>query len=380
MPGYDQSGPQTQYNAFNAGVIPNEVFGIAINWFVNRTPLTTRLPKAKVGSPHFLLVNDNYRPRQVAMNHGGTLGASDTSVTMSDASSFDVGDVIRIESEDMLVTAINTSTNALTITRGYAGSTAATHADAQKALLVGNTRTGAENDVKGLSRLPTPTTQYCQTVQHAYQVGGALQADTNYVSGFATPLDRDRMLAMQHVMDDFESSVYYGRGVGLSGVNTRPLMKGIQSILTTNKVTDPTNKTAYKSTDLIRDTIQACFNGGGNPSLLLVSTDFLTAFATWGQAAMRVQAGSNVFGTPIDLFEAPFLAGVSIVPAPLLLPGTAICLSAPEARIRVKRPMIDKPRGSRGDSFEGDIIMEGAIEIDNEAHHAWVSGIQTYSA
>jgi len=157
-------------------------------------------------------------------------------------------------------------------------------------------------------------------------------------------------------------------------------MKGVQSILSTNKVTTPTNASAYKPSDLIRDTIQACFNGGGNPSLLLVSTDFLSAFAVWGHAAMRVNAGSNVFGTPIDLFEAPFLSGISIVPAPLLRPGTAICLSANEARVRLKRSMIDKPRGSRGDAFEGDIIMEGAIEVDNEAHHAWVSGITAFSA
>ena len=32
---------------------------------------------------------------------------------------------------------------------------------------------------------------------------------------------------------------------------------------------------AYKPSDLVRDTIQACFNGGGNPSVMLVSTDFL---------------------------------------------------------------------------------------------------------
>jgi hypothetical protein len=223
-------------------------------------------------------------------------------------------------------------------------------------------------------------TQNCQTVQHAYQVGGALQADTNYTTGFASPLDRDRMLAMQHVMDDFESSCYYGKAVTLAASTTRPLMTGAKNLLTTNNQTSPTNSAAYKPSDLVRDTLQACFDGGGNPTVLLVSTDFLTGFSVWGHAALRLQAGANVFGTPIDLFEAPFLSGVSIIPAPLLRPGTAICLSDPEVRVRLKRAMIDKPRGSRGDAFEGDIIMEGAIEIDNEAHHAWVSGVTAFAA
>ncbi len=379
MPLYE-NGPLTQFSAHNAGVLPNDVFGVAINWFVNRTPLIARLPKAPVSSPQFLITNDNYRPRSVKLNNGGALAASATDAIVADASVFDVGDVIQIEQEYMLVTDVNIATNTLTLVRGYAGTDSASHDDSLSAYLVSNSRTGAETDLTSLSRIPQATTQYCQTVQHAYQVGGALQADAAYGSGFATPLDRDRMLAIQHVMDDFESACYYGKGVGLTSPTSRPLMKGIQSILTSNNVSSPTNASAYKPSDLIRDTLQACFNGGGNPNLLIVSTDFLSAFAVWGHAAMRVNAGSNVFGTPIDLFEAPFLSGVSIVPAPLLRPGTAICLSVHEARVRLKRSMVDKPRGSRGDAFEGDVIMEGAIEIDNEAHHAWVSGITAFSA
>jgi hypothetical protein len=379
MPLYE-GGPLTQFTAFNAGVIPSDVFGVAINWFVNRTPLVSRLPKVPTGSPQFLITNDNYRPRSNPMNNGAALTAAATSVVVSDASIFDIGDVIQLEQEYLLVTAITSSSNALTVTRGYAGTTAASHNDLLPVYLVSNSRTGAEVNVTSVSRIPQAVTQYCQTVQHAYQVGGALQADASYVSGFATPLDRDRMLAMQHVMDDFESACYYGKGVPLSSSASRPLMKGLQALIQTNSVSAPTNAAAYKPSDLVRDTLQACFNGGGNPTVMLVSTDFLSGFAVWGHAAMRLNAGSNVFGTPIDLFEAPFLSGVTIIPAPMLRPGTAICLSDPEVRIRLKRPMIDKPRGSRGDSFEGDIIMEGAIELDNEAHHACVTGITAFAA
>src|SRR3974390_899432 len=122
MPLYE-GGPLTQFTAFNAGVIPNDVFGVAINWFVNRTPLVSRLPKLPTGSPQFLVTNDNYRPRSNPMNNGGTLASGATSVTVADGSIFDIGDVVQIETEYCLVTAV--SSNALTITRGYAGTTAA---------------------------------------------------------------------------------------------------------------------------------------------------------------------------------------------------------------------------------------------------------------
>jgi hypothetical protein len=376
MPLYDQSLPNTQWTSVNAGVIPEDVFGVAINWFVNRTPLTTRLPRGPVGSANFRITNDNYRPRSVALGTSCTSGQG--TLVFVDASSFTVGDVVQADSELMLVTAVSATT--LTVTNAYAGTSAAAHTAPVPVYLITNTRTGAEIDVVGISRTPVTIIQPCQTVQHAYQVGGALQADDNYYGGFITPLARDKMLAVQHVMDDFESACYYGAGVAVAATGTRPLMKGFKTLLTTNNNASPTNATAYKPSDLVRDTMQACFQSGGNPNLMLMSTDFMTGMAVWGHAAQRLQAGANVFGTPIDLFEAPFLSGISIIPAPLLRAGTVLCLSGPEVRIRMKRDMIDKPRGSRGDAFEGDVIMEGAIEIANEAHHAMVSGITGFAA
>ena len=105
--------------------------------------------------------------------------------------------------------------------------------------------------------------------------------------------------------------------------------------MTTNLTTNPINAGAYKPTDLLRDTIQQCRVNGGEPDVLLVSTNFMTGLATWGQAVQRIDAGVNVFGTPIDVFEAPFLGGLSIIEAPLLKPYTAACLTSGEVRLRM---------------------------------------------
>lgn len=374
---YDRPGPMEQWNSMNAGAIPNDVFGVALQWYVNRAPLTTRLTKLPVGSPHFNVLNDALRPRSTALGANYTSGGA--TLTVGDSTQFDVGDVLLIESEAFLVTAIASATT-LTVTGAYAGTSAANHTTPLTVYILTNTRTGAEVNIAAMSRILGNTLQYCQTSMHAYSVGGALQADANFAGGMITPLDRDRMGAMQMVMDDFESACYYGKGKAIAATGDRPAMKGLQTLIATNNVTSPTNASAYKSSDFIRDTMQAVFNGGGQPGVVLVSTDFLTAFAIWGNAALRIDAGSNVFGTSVDLFAVPFLPNIAVVPSPLLRSGTAVCLSLPEVRIRIKRPMIDKPRGSRGDATEGDIIMEGAIELDNESHHAWVQGITTFSA
>lgn len=370
-------GPITQYSAYAAGVIPPDVYGVAINWYINRTPLFARLSKLPVGSPQFLITNDNYRPRSSALSSSLT-DTSGTTVAVADGTIFDIDDEVSIGNEYMLVGSI--SGNNLTVTRGYAGTTAATHSTPVSVKLVTNTRTGGAVDINSMSRVPVAFTQWCQTVQHAYAVGGALQSDSNYTSGLGTPLDRDRMLATQHVVDDFEVACYKGKVVPLAGTTTRPQMAGLQSLITTNNTSSPTNAAAYKPSDLIRDALQTTIVSGGNPNVLLVSPDFQVGFATWGSPLMRLPAGENVFGTPIDLFEAPFLSGLTIVPAPLLDTGTVIALTDTEVKIRLKRTMFDKPRGSRGDANEGDIIMEGAIELNNEAHHAYVTGITGFAA
>ena len=57
------------------------------------------------------------------------LDASETDVTVDDASIFAINDLIQIDDEVMLITAINTTTNVLTVERGYFSTTSATHSD-----------------------------------------------------------------------------------------------------------------------------------------------------------------------------------------------------------------------------------------------------------
>lgn len=55
------------------------------------------------------------------------LSASATSITVTDADTFDTYQLIRIESEYLFITELNTTTNILTVERGKNGTTAASH-------------------------------------------------------------------------------------------------------------------------------------------------------------------------------------------------------------------------------------------------------------
>lgn len=365
----------------NQAQVRNDIHVVAINWFVNRCPLVARVPRIPCGSTTFTMVNRNFRSRSATL--AAPVLAADTQLSLVDASQFMSGDVVELASgERVEVTADpNVVTNVVQVRRGVEGTTPGTGSSGDVLRLIANSRTGAEVNQPAVAFKPSGVEQYCQTFQHPVQVGGSFQAAAGFQGsqGLSTPFDQSKMDALQNLMDDMEVSSYYGLGEAPS-VAGRPKQKGLRSLISSNRTTSPTNAAAYKPTDLIRDTFEKCRTRGGDPDVLVVSSNFMTGLAVWGHAAQRIDAGVNVFGTPIDVFEAPFLGGVAIVEAPLLRPYSAICLTSAEVRLRMKRNEFWNPRGSRGDAVEGDWIAEGAIEIENEAHHAWVEGITAFSA
>jgi hypothetical protein len=380
MPYGTNPGIELPYASENANVIPFDVFRLAINWLPNRCPLLARLAKLPLNGMSFYMNSDSYRPRNPVARTNAAYTSTGTSVTVTDSTLFSVGDVLLIESERFLVTAVNNN-NTITVTYAFENTTQANHANNTAITLITNARTGGDIDQAAINRIPSTVEQFSQTVQHAYQISGSLQSAGNYMGGSITGLARAKELAIQHVMDDFESALIYGKGTtgGLSSSLSNATMKGFQTLLTTNTTTSPTNASAYKPTDFARDTLQACFNAGGQPDTILVSQNFLTGMTQWGWTLQRLDQPVSQLGIAADVFVVPFLGGTRLIPSPLLLSGTAIAFNSNEVKIRVKRPLMDYPRGRRGDALEGDIIMEGALEVENEYKHAWVSGVTGFA-
>jgi hypothetical protein len=381
-----------------AGIEARNDITVAIrNWFANRNPLVTRLPYVPVERVDFQMYTHQYRARSTSL--GMAIGSSAaTSLTLSDATFLMNHDVLQIvdsstgNTEYVQVSGDPSSSTTINVTRNVVsqGSSGllSSAAIGSTVNLVGNSRTGAEVNQTGLTTIGTARTQYCQTFQFPVQVGGSAQSARAQVmpGGVQSPFDFNMTIQLQNMVDDIENCCYYGIAQGpIDSLGVTAKMNGLRSIFQTNNVspvsgTTPVNGAAYGPTDLVRDTLQAARAGGGEPDLLVVSTNFMSAFATWGQAIQRIPSGETVFGTPINTYEAPFLHGVTIIEAPLLRPYTAVALTSSEIYIRNKRNPYWNLRGNRGDMVEGEWLAELAIEVVNEPHHAWVEGITAFSA
>lgn len=393
MPDFLQGFLQTQ----QAGVEAINDVTVAIrNWYANRNPLYTRSRHVPVDRVDFTMYTHKYRSRSTTLGSTAITDTTATTLTLADVTFLMMHDVLEVKDEttgviermqitaDPTVTDTTTGAGTIVVTRGVSSTTKATNISATTGVvnLIGGSRTGSEINQSGLATKGAGRTQYCQTFQNPVQVGGSAQTTGAMVlpGGIASPFDFNKTMQLQNMVDDIEVSMYVGKADAPVDGSVTAKMNGLKYILTTNNVTAPTNAAAYKPSDLIRDALQSARTNGGEPDLLFVTTDFMSGMATWGMAVQRIPAGETAFGTPINLFECPFLNGIAIIEAPLLGTGRCFALTSEEVYIRPKRNVYWNPRGNRGDAIEGEWIGELAIEVVNESHHAWVEGITAFSA
>lgn len=390
-------GTQGILGAFEpvANEVRNDITALSIPMFYNEYPLITRLSRVPVGSVTFETINYNLRKRGYFLKTDltGESTASTTTVSVAltsggsnDSTPFMVGDVLELASgERFEVTAVPNGTQ-LTVARekdGTSFGTASLNAVNSAVTLISNSRTGKEVDQAGFRPARSKTSQQCQVWQYPVQVGGSAMSTTSAVlpPGIANFFEGERLDKLRDMYRDMEYSTLYGGGEAPLSDDSRPKQKGLRSLIVTNRVTNPENKTDYTPADLIRDTIQRCRDNGGNPDVFLFSTSFLTALHIWGIQYAHVPMGNTIFGVPITAFQIPMLAqNVQFIEAPMLKPNSVVCLTSQEVRWRTKRNEFWNLRGNRGDAVEGEWIAEGAVELHNESHHAWVENITQFAA
>lgn len=121
---------------------------------------------------------DPFQPyTQVNLSGGYTAAA--TSIVVDDASFFVAGDVSKIArtAEQILVTASDTSTNTLTVTRGYGVTTAAAINDNDYIIVLGNASVEGGGIPVVKSKQPAKNTNVCQITKTPLTVSGTVAAE-----------------------------------------------------------------------------------------------------------------------------------------------------------------------------------------------------------
>jgi hypothetical protein len=312
-----------------------------------------------------------------------TNALTDTQFVVANASRFRVGDQIKIETlrEVMLVTAVNTGTNTLTVTRGYGGSTAEGLFDGAPLVILGNAALEGDDAASARFTARSRKTNYTQIFSSTVEVSGSELAVRQV--GVRDELDYNKVQRTRELLRDLENCVINGRAPAATGEGSstvRRTMRGIRSFLSTNLFV-PGGSGFPADVLLTEEQINVALrsiwqNSSGNVDLIVVGGQEKRSINGFVASNRRFTPTSDTFRDGVQVYESDF--GVCRVVLSRWVPtGTVFLLDS--SRIEVMplsgRSFHYKPLASTGDRDSGQVIGEYTLELRNENAHGVIQGL-----
>lgn len=329
-------------------------------------------------------IEDTLLPNVDSVNDASIANpTSEATFGVNDATRFRIGDQVRHgdTAEVMLVTSVDTGAGAITVTRGYGGTTAASLVDEAALVIIGNASLeGADaDDARFTNR--SRKTNYTQIFSATVQVSGSDLAVRQI--GVRDELDYQKVQRSRELLRDLENSVINGVAPSANpqGSGTvRRTMRGLLSFITTNRFTPGNNgfpASATLTEEQVNLALRELWNGSsGNVDLIVVGGAEKRAINQFIASTRRFTAGSDSYKDLVSTYESDY--GVCRIILSRHVPaGTVLLLDS--SRIAVTplagRSFHYSALARTGDSERGQVVGEYTLECRNEASHGVISGL-----
>lgn len=329
---------------------------------------------APIGNIKHEWFEDAMYPTQTLVN--GAVAVGSTSIVVDDVSPFQMNSVAKVGDELLLVTAINPTTKTLTVTRGYAGTTAAAIPDnAVIQFLFVEGVEGADARAARATRR-TRVENISQIFDATIDVSGTAQALDMYGMGGMNQYDYNRQKALIDVAHQLEvaliNGIYYESGLVRQ-------MRGIRSFITTN-VDGASNQALSK--DMFNNLAQDIYNvggfKGGSNYVIMVPPAQKVAVSNLDDGKVMIARADGARGQVVneiytDFGVFPVVMNNNLQPDELFL----IDLNRISIRPLKGREFAHKFLGAKGDSVQGIIVGEYVLEFKQESAHGRIHSLKT---
>lgn len=298
--------------------------------------------------------------------------ATDTTITVADAEPFRANQVVKVGEELILVTAVAGSD--LTVSRGYAGTTAAAIADGAKIeVMFVEGQEGAnarEARYKARKRVSNLTQIFDETVS----ITGTAAAVSNY--GIDDIYEYEKAKKQLELALQLEKALINGVKYE-SGDGVTRQMAGIRSFIKTN-VANASN--AAITDAMINDSMQAIYEKGGFANggafKIVVGAKQKRAISNFEKSAIRLDRADNGRGQVVDFFVSDF-GQAEIVLNNNLTADELFIVDANRVSIHPLqgREFTHEYLGKKGDYYEGQIVGEFTAVLQQEKAHARIKGL-----
>ncbi|RLC65507.1 MAG: hypothetical protein DRI01_00675 [Chloroflexi bacterium] len=253
----------------------------------------TILSLIKTGKPatHYKheWLNEVLEPVADALN--GAIADTDTSAVVDDSTKFKVGDIITFNDanyELCKITAINTSSHTLTITRGYAGTTAAAHADNTEVRLVSRPKTeGTTADPDSIHQ-PTVLYNYTQIFRQDAKITRTASKIKQYgINNLVNKAVSDMLTKIYWEL--VGAVIYSGRYANTSDSSVPRTMGGLLWWLSQSGAIKSDAGGATLTSALLNNLIAEIADAGGHPDTILCGVKQARAISK-----LNADASSNI--------------------------------------------------------------------------------------
>lgn len=312
---------------------------------------------------------------------GAAIGDTTTttcSITTADAGLVQPGDVWLIGSEQIWVSARTTTT--LTITRGFNGSTAATHNNASVMTRVSRARIDGDDADDSPGTEVTSTSNVTQILQRTVNISRSKLKIAQY--GISNPEDYMIDKYMNELMMDLARIPYYNRAVSAGTENSvARTTGGFRAFLTTSlsnitfaTSTGATGGTAQALTrDHVDDTLEDVFNNGGSPNLILTTSAAQRKFNDFYEGFVSTERSEQLGGVIIKKLQDPVSGKILDIVVDRQIPsGELWILQSDKLAFYPFDAFFYERLAKTGDAVKGQVVGEYGLVVANPAWHGAV--------
>lgn len=311
------------------------------------------------------LLEDTNHPLTTALNNGTVnLTTSTLSFQVADASLLQDGHIIKIDSEYMVVSAVNNSTNIVTVDSRAYGGTNATHEETAAITIVGMARKeGDDADYVGLTSL-TNVYNYTSIFQKALNITGSEQALKQYGKP-GGELAYQENKAIPEISRWIERAFFHSqRRQGTASVARS--MGGIGTYVTSNS----SNITTTLTKAAIDTVARAIYDDGGMPDVVILPTAGAGTLHTLMDSSsfVRIEQTNDMFGMrPITRINTQFFANLDVLVSRHCPTQRAYVLDSSKVGFFDYRPFQSWDVAKVGDSDKREVVTEVSLLVANGA-------------
>jgi hypothetical protein len=317
-------------------------------------------------------LEDELDPLTTTANQGTTITTATLSITVTDASIFQVGHVILIDSEYMVVSGVTVSTNVITVYSRAYGGTNATHATGATITLVGMARLeGADASYGPVVDITAPY-NYTSIFQKALNISGTQQVIDQY--GIDNEFEYQASKAMPHLLRLVERMAFHG--IRAAGTASAPRSAGgLLTFITDNSE----NASGVITKTFIDNLAEKVEIDGGNPDLLVAHPSIVRDLKDLIDSSSFVRVGqeNDVLGMSALKRVVTQYQNLALVTSRWCPTDKAFILDSSKVGFYTLRPFGWYDLAKTGDSKKGEVVGEVSFGVLLDKSHGWVYGITT---